>query len=87
MPADIRRDIRKLGLFAEAHNAKGENPLATYMVILDNHRREDGTLTVRYQRDRMEGVLKRVGRDWPETAPKSVVLVGGEKGMDRHEAW
>ena len=59
--------------------------MAIYVVILDNHRREDGTLTVRYRRDRMEGLLEGVGRDWPESAPKPVVLVGGEDGMDHHE--
>ena len=61
--------------------------MAIYMVILDNRRQEDGTLTVRYRRDRLEGLLEGVGRDWPESAPKPVVLVGGEKGSDRHEAW
>ena len=82
-PRDIRRDLRKLGLFAEAAT-KGTNPLATYMVILDNHRRDDGTASSRYRPDRMSRLLGRVAEKWPESAPKPVVLVGGEDGMDRH---
>jgi hypothetical protein len=82
-PAAIRRDLRKLGLFAEAHAAKGTNPLATYMAILDNHRREDRTPTSRYRRERMIELLERVAKDWPESAPKPVVLVGTEFGVDR----
>ena len=83
-PAAIRRDIRKLGLFAEAHATKGTNPLATYMVILDNHRRDDGTASSRYRPDRMSRLLGRVAEKWPESAPKPVVLVGGEDGVDRY---
>jgi len=83
-PRDVRRDLRKLGLFAEAQSVKGTNPLATYMVILDNHRRDDGTASSKYRRDRMERLLERVSEDWPKTARKPVVLVGGEDGMDHH---
>ena len=74
-------------MFAEAHTAKGENPLATYMIILDNHHRDDGTLSSRYRRDRMEGLLEGVSRFWPESAPKPLVLVGGEDEWNRYQAW
>ena len=83
-PAAIKRDLRKLGLFAEAHAAKGTNPLATYMAILDNHRRADRTPASRYRRERMIELLERVAKNWPESAPKPVVLVGTEFGVDRY---
>ena len=53
------------------------------MVILDNHRQDDGTLSSTYRRDRMIRLLGGVAEDWPESTPKPVVLVGGEDGMDR----
>ena len=54
------------------------------MVILDNHRRDDGTLSSRYRRDRMVKRLEEVAGDWPESTPKPVVLVGGEDGLNRY---
>ena len=69
-PAAIPRDIRKLGLFAEAHATKGTNPLATYLIILDNHRRDDGTASSRYRPDRMSRLLGGVAEKWSESAPK-----------------
>jgi len=83
-PRDIRRDLRKLGLFAEAHVGSGTNPLAVYMVILDNHRKDNETSSSRYRRDRMIRLLGGVAEKWPESAPKPVVLVGGESGVDRY---
>jgi hypothetical protein len=83
-PRDIRRDLRKLGLFAEAHRKTGINPMATYMVILDNHRKDNETSSSRYRRERMIRLLEGVVEDWPESASKTVVLVGGDDGMDRH---
>ncbi len=56
-PAAIRRDLRKLGLYAEAHKERGSNPLAAYMVILDNHRKgDDKPPTASYRPDRMTGL-------------------------------
>ena len=82
-PAAIGRDLKKLGLFAEAHAANCTKPLATYMVILDNHVKKDGTPGSKYRRERMIELLERVARDWPDSAPKPVVLVGTEFGVDR----
>jgi hypothetical protein len=58
--------------------------MATYMVILDNHRRDDGTASSRYRRDRMTRLLGGVAEKWPETSPKPLVLVGGGDWMDHH---
>lgn len=51
--------------------------MATYMVILDNHRRSDGTPTDRYRPERTECMLGRLAETWPEDAPAPVLLVGG----------
>ena len=54
------------------------------MVILDNHRKDNETSSSRYRRDRMSRLLGGVAEKWPESAPKPVVLVGGEDGVDRY---
>jgi hypothetical protein len=79
-PTAIRRDLRKLGPFTMAARSKPDRTLAAYLVVLDNHRRTDGTLTGRYRTDRMEQLLDTVKRTWPVDLPAPRVVVGWSDG-------
>lgn len=80
-PRAIRTDIRKLGLLAAAHQKiHPASELATYLVILDNHR-TSGSLTARYRPERISRLLESVARDW-QGGPMPTVLVG--EAVDGH---
>ena len=58
-------------------NSAHRNALATYMVILDNHRQDDQP-TRRYSDQRMSRLLDQMRTDWPAGVPWPTVLVGGQ---------
>jgi hypothetical protein len=51
--------------------------MATYLVILDNHRDSNGKPTSHYRPGRIESLLERTAKTWPADVPMPTVLVGG----------
>jgi len=76
----LRRDFRKLALFAAAlAAARRAGPdargLATYMVILDNFRARDGQPHPRYRREAFAQFLSEIEAEWPAHVDQPTTLL------------
>ncbi len=74
-PSALRLDLAKLFVFARAQ-AKAQAPerLSTYLVVLDNARRNLDDFRNHYSRE-MPRVLNRVRKEWPTDKPAPVVAL------------
>ena len=92
-PKMIRRDLAKLAVFAAAHRraAPHERPLATYMVVLDNHTNPEGSPRPHYGPDRMSHLLEVAAGLWdPGVTPPTVIALrpnGSQVVVDTYRKW
>jgi hypothetical protein len=89
----IRRDLAKLAVFAAAHHraASQGQPLATYMVVLDNHTNPEGSPRPHYGPKRMSHLLESAADLWdPGVAPATVITLqphGSQVVVDTYREW
>jgi hypothetical protein len=95
-PGDLRDDLEKLRIFAEAHRAEFKKlklfadaqhaeaaqetqntngGLATYYIILDNHRSAFGRLERGENEARISKILSEAAAEWPKDSIKPKVIV------------
>ena len=77
----VEADIEKLAVLGEAHARSNEDqPLAVYMVILDNHRSANGGVSAKFNPSYVVSMLDRCATRLSEDLHLPTVILGSSKG-------